>query len=270
MFYDCHVHTNFSADAKATVEEHCQRAIELGLKGISFTDHYEPIATGMDFSHIRACAKKAEELQEKVPFRIFRGVELGDCIEYEKEQKQFLKQMPLDIVLGSIHTALTFRQIGYPHLFHSEGLAQLDEKETDRFLVQYYKNVLALVQKADIDVLTHLTLPLRYLNGRYHRNITLDKNATQIEQILKVVVDRGIALEINTSGAETQWGYLLPDKEWLELYYSLGGRRITLGSDAHIAEKLGRGLSIGAKVAKEVGFTHYCYFEKRIPVEVSL
>ncbi len=270
MFYDCHVHTNFSADAKASVEEHCQRAIELGLKGISFTDHYEPISTGMDFSHIRACAKKAKEMQQKVPFRIFCGVELGECVGYKKEHNEFLKQMPVDIVLGSIHTALTFRQMGFSEYFHSEGLAHLNESETEKFLFQYYENVLTMVRTAEIDVLTHLTLPLRYLNGRYHRNVTLEKNREQIEQILKTIIDRGIALEINTSGAETEWGHLLPDKEWLELYYGFGGRRITLGSDAHRTETLGKGLAIGAKTAKEVGFTHYCYFENRTPIEILL
>ncbi|MBE7042628.1 MAG: histidinol-phosphatase HisJ family protein [Ruminococcaceae bacterium] len=267
MFFDSHVHTNFSQDSKVPMEEQCEKAKELGLKGISFTDHCD-FSTKFDWSRIEGSVRRAKELQEGYSFPILCGVELGDCINSEQNKK--IHRLPFDIVLGSVHTGLTFRQLGFSDFVHSDCLQYLNDSQVEQFLFQYYENVLALVQNGDIDVLTHLTLLLRYLNGRYHRNVTLDNNADQIEKILKIVIERGIALEINTSGVETEWGHLLPDKEWLELYFSLGGRRITLGSDAHRLETLGKGLAAGAKVAKEVGFTHYCYYQNRTPVEVAL
>ena len=269
MFFDSHVHTSFSHDGKSSMEEQCNRAAKLGLFGISFTDHYDPILTGFDFSHIQSSVEQAEQLRERYSFKILRGVELGDSVGFNKEWDKCSQTIPFDVVLGSTHSKLTYHQMGFPQ-YNFLCINQFTDEEIRTFLTLYYKNVYALVQERDMDVLTHLTMPLKYLNGRFHRNMTLERQAEQIELILKEIIKRDIALEINTSGAETEWGQLMPDKELLTLYYSLGGRRITLGSDAHQTDFLGKGLEIGARTAKEVGFTHYCYYENRKPVEVAL
>lgn len=270
MFFDSHVHTLFSHDGKSDMEEQCNQAEKLGLLGVSFTDHYDPVLTGEDFSHIKSSLERAEQLKKQYSFKILRGVEVGDSIGFEKEWEVCSQSLSFDVVLGSVHTKLTFMQMGYPRYYNSTYLKTLELDEVERFLTFYYQNVARLVGEGDIDVLTHLTLPLRYLNGAYHRQVTLGKAEEQIETILKELIRRDLALEINTSSVKTEWGQLLPDKEWLARYYFLGGRRITLGSDAHYADCLGNGLQEGAKVAKEVGFTHYCYYENRKPVEVEL
>ncbi len=269
MFFDSHVHTSFSHDGTSSMEEQCNRAEKLGLYGVSFTDHYDPILTGFDFSHIQSSVEQADQLRERYSFKILRGVELGDSVGCEKEWNKCRQSLSFDVVLGSTHSKLTYLQMGYPQ-YNFLCINQLTEKEIHTFLTLYYKNVYSLVQEGDIDVLTHLTMPLKYLNGRFRRNMTLENQGEQIEQILKQIIKRDLALEINTSGAEREWGQLMPDKELLTLYYSLGGRRITLGSDAHGTEFLGSGLETGVRTAKEVGFTHYCYYENRKPVEVEL
>ena len=41
MFYDYHMHSNFSNDSKADMEDMIKRSIDLGLKEICFTDHVD-------------------------------------------------------------------------------------------------------------------------------------------------------------------------------------------------------------------------------------
>ena len=41
MIYDCHLHTRFSGDSKASVRSQVERAISLGMKEICFTDHHD-------------------------------------------------------------------------------------------------------------------------------------------------------------------------------------------------------------------------------------
>ena len=74
---DLHVHTKYSGDTDSEPEEAILRAIELGLHGIAFTEHYSYKAS-----------KPVESLREKYKDRIliFRGVEFsteeGHCLIY--------------------------------------------------------------------------------------------------------------------------------------------------------------------------------------------
>src|SRR3972149_9790012 len=39
--FDCHVHPDYSLDASGTIDEYCQKALQIGLKGICFTSHFD-------------------------------------------------------------------------------------------------------------------------------------------------------------------------------------------------------------------------------------
>ena len=42
ILWDCHMHSSFSADSDTPMESMIQRAIELGIQGITFTEHLDP------------------------------------------------------------------------------------------------------------------------------------------------------------------------------------------------------------------------------------
>ena len=54
ILWDCHMHSSFSADSDTPMESMIQRAIELGIQGITFTEHLDPdypaTPDGLDFS----------------------------------------------------------------------------------------------------------------------------------------------------------------------------------------------------------------------------
>ena len=50
----------------------------------------------------------------------------------------------------------------------------------------------------------------------------------------------------------------------------LGGRLVTLGSDAHSHENIGRGFDKFSATLKDCGFTHYHYYKNRQPQAVAL
>ena len=84
-------------------------------------------------------------------------------------------------------------------------------------------------------------------------------------------MEKGIALEVNTSGYSEKYGYMFyPDREVLQLYKELGGTLITIGSDAHVCKNIGMGFDAAMKLLKEIGFNEYCYFEngqaKSVPI----
>ena len=62
----------------------------------------------------------------------------------------------------------------------------------------------------------------------------------------------------------------MPEKWVIELYKEKGGRLITLGSDAHVSERVGNGFDKTIKLLKACGFDAYYYYEKRKAVRCQI
>ena len=59
ILWDCHMHSEFSADSGTPAEDMIRQAIMLGLKGICFTEHldpdYPPTPDDLEFSPGASC-----------------------------------------------------------------------------------------------------------------------------------------------------------------------------------------------------------------------
>lgn len=126
-----------------------------------------------------------------------------------------------------------------------------------------------MAEVGDFDVLAHLTCPLRYINGKYRRGLSIEPHRELITEILRTIIRREKALEVNTSGLHNFYGGLMPGREILAQYHAMGGRLITLGSDAHTADRLANGFDETVSLLKEIGFRDYCYYERRRPCPVG-
>jgi histidinol-phosphatase (PHP family) len=62
----------------------------------------------------------------------------------------------------------------------------------------------------------------------------------------------------------------MPSHYILSLYRELGGHILTIGSDSHYSEHIGRGIKEAYALAKECGFTEVSVFEKRRATFVSI
>ena len=69
--------------------------------------------------------------------------------------------------------------------------------------------------------------------------IEFEKIQDLIEQIFEVVIADGKGIELNTSSRAYKLKSLMPSKEILKLYHDMGGKIITIGSDAHNADRIG-------------------------------
>ena len=84
VLWDCHMHSEFSADSGTPTEDMIRQAIALGLKGICFTEHldpdYPPTPDDLEFAlDIPAYYTKFNELKEtyKNQIHIHFGIEIG-------------------------------------------------------------------------------------------------------------------------------------------------------------------------------------------------
>jgi histidinol-phosphatase (PHP family) len=87
-----------------------------------------------------------------------------------------------------------------------------------------------------------------------------------VTDILKRVIADGKGIEVNTSSHRYGLKDTTPSGEILELYYWLGGRVITLGSDSHKPEHLGSYMGETKELLKTIGFREFCTFERMEPV----
>src|SRR3989442_3487487 len=111
------------------MERSCERAIELGLPAIAFTDHADFVKVHQDqyCVDIAGYLDSIDRCRAKYPgLRILSGVELGEPHWFPKETADILAAAPLDVVLGSVHCikvegevvdASQFRERQSPDLF---------------------------------------------------------------------------------------------------------------------------------------------------------
>ena len=108
---------------------------------------------------------------------------------------------------------------------------------------------------------------MRYLPREGYR---LSDYADKIDAVFRALIEKGKALEINTSGLRQNLGVTLPDLPLVRRYRELGGELITIGSDAHCASDVGAGIADGMALAEEAGFHHVTLFQSRIPTPIRI
>ncbi len=266
--FDNHSHTQYSGDIPkgkgSSVRELCLSAIEKGLKGIAITDHFDidGIRDGffppLDHNSVaREIYEAREEFGNKL--KILQGIELGQATHMPEESKLQLQSQPYDIVLGSVHAVRGIID------FADTDIASLAKNEYTALWELYIKEMLDTIEWGDIDVLTHITYPKRYYLGNGITDFPDIKNKGReyFEPILKAVINKGITLECNTSGLRQRMGECLPNEDLLRFYYELGGRDVTLGSDAHHARDIGAGIAEATEMLKNIGFSKLARFEQR-------
>ncbi|NMB42329.1 MAG: PHP domain-containing protein [Firmicutes bacterium] len=263
---DCHTHTYFSHDSKCNPKDSYRVASAKKLAGFAVTDHcdiesYSEVGIEPIYKSYKA-AKSLNSNDENL--YVFSGIEIGEMIWCRTATDEIIRSRNFDIVLGSIHATKT-------HGIYSQiDFSAFSDDEMDLFLKEYFNDVAVMAANCDFDVLSHLTCPLRYICGKYKKSVDLNKYVNVIDEILKTIIVKGIALEVNTSCLGSHYSFLMPDIPILKRYRELGGYLITLGSDAHDSENIARGFDFARKALLDAWFINAYYFRKRIPFQYSL
>ena len=261
ILWDCHMHSSFSADSDTPMESMIQRAVELGLKGITFTEHLDPdypaTPDGLDFSlDIPSYQKKLAELSDtyKDKIQIRFGIELGLQMHLGEYFDSLLAQVPFDFAIGSSHLVHGYDPY-YPEFF--EG-----RKEFLCYM-EYFESILENISVYDgFDVYGHIDYIIRYVPDG-DRVFSYKKHADQVDAILKLLIEKGKGIEINTGGYKAGLSEPNPCHDVLRRYKELGGEIITMGSDAHTTEYVAYRFADAKEVLKECGFRYFTVFRER-------
>lgn len=271
--YDLHTHSTHS-DGKHTVEEMCRAAMENGVSGLALTDHADMNFFEAQDTLTRMRRAITDVNAAKTTFgealTVLCGVELGEYLLAPDKAEQVLALEGFDVVLYSEHFVPTAQwEQPYNRIVFDDSIRDGDIHE---YMARYFELIAGTVDKFNFDVLAHLTCPARYITGRYKRATDVMRYRDTITDILKTIIAHDRALELNTCGkcSESFGCYDAQNEEVLALYAALGGKKITLGSDAHMKTGIARGFADTKTMLRRYGFDRYYYYKNRKAIPVLL
>lgn len=256
--FDFHIHSRVSFDGHDTGRALAQAALDAGLKGICFTDHldYDPTGQMGDLT-FRTEDYNAEYDRLSLPGLTIRlGVEFGLTRDNQAQFRKDLARRPFDFVLGSIHF-VDGLDVYFEPFWQGKTVYQVEQ----RYLVE----TLACVQvHEDFDVLAHLTYISKPPCHPTHAPLSYVAHREVIDEILRVLAEKGKGLEMNTSGVD-RCGDFLPSADIFRRFRELGGEIVTVGSDAHRCNRVGQYTFRACDILKDI-FGYVCTFENRQPL----
>ncbi|MBR5948344.1 MAG: histidinol-phosphatase HisJ family protein [Clostridia bacterium] len=263
---DYHVHTCFSGDSSAQLDEVLEAAVQLRIEEICFTDHVDFDNPGQNFKPAdlilrHECLKAFGSLYDGV--RIREGVEISmaptdECAE---KSRAYLAGFQPDFIIGSQHITDGV-DVYYPE--YHQG-----KKKEDAYLA-YLETIAASLPRFDfISVLGHYDFVAKFAPypDRSLRSDMTPLIRHAFETVFKTVVSMGKGIEINTAAwrDDERWGL-----DILKLYRELGGEFVTFGSDAHRSSAVGNRLNEARELALEAGIPYYAVFERMRPTFIKL
>ena len=261
MKKDCHVHTTLSHDGVSDIEEYVYHAVEMGVDEITFTEHYDiydDIDSNLKPVDVDEYFKRYKTLISRSNIVLNFGIEIGLQPDKGKEIKNLVNSYPFDYVIGSSHITCKKDMSKDPSYF--EGLTR--HEAYMNYFNEVYQNIILF--KDDFDVYGHLDYVVRY-GGYEEKEINYEEFSDILDKILIALIKNGKGLEINTSGYRYNLPNMHPNKDILKRYKELGGKIVTIGSDAHNVKDLGKDFEDAYRILKECGFEEYTVYHQRKP-----
>lgn len=268
---DTHLHSKFSGDSDVEPPLIIKKAKELGLRGITYTDHMDIDAVFdadlffLDLPAYSIAIKELIESESSSDFYIGMGIELGLQPHLVNAYKEITDNYDFDFCIGAIH-GIDGIDPYYDEFFDGYDISH----RFDQYFEYTLKNINIF---NDFDSLAHLDYIVRYANDYCLRKgiATVEPQSHEIiEEILKIVIKKGKSLEVNTGAFRAGLNTPNPSYEIIKRYYELGGRMITVGSDAHRLEHVGLKFKETKDRLKEIGFKNQIIYKKRTPIEIPL
>jgi histidinol-phosphatase (PHP family) len=185
-------------------------------------------------------------------FPVKLGLEVDWVPERVDELRDALAPYPWDYLLGSLHFVDGRAIDGTPRL--------TDEVGAEAAWARYFAELADAAESALFDSLAHPDL-VKIFGVR----------AADPQLLYAEVVARldGVCLEVSSAGLHKPVGELYPDPEFLAMARA-GGARITLASDAHVPQNVGRDLDQAIEHARAAGYETVTVFDARQARQVPL
>ena len=252
MIFDSHMHTKFSADSQMAAADAIAKAKKLNL-GVVFTEHFD---YGLELDGKSFTFDAAAYMNEYKNLRgekIRLGVEVGLRKSARAANENFIAQADFDFVIGSIHLVDDL-DIYYPEFYTDKDKATAYRK--------YFQQMAEEISVADFDALGHIDYICR---AAPYDNPEIDYPTfkAEIDAVLKILVERGKILELNTRRFDKARAVeeIFPV---YKIYRELGGRFVTIGSDAHRVSAVGNYFERTLEFVSELNLIPVTFCERKL------
>ncbi len=266
MLIDYHVHTYLCKHAEGDPADYVIAARNAGLFEIGFADHC-PFPEGYDPKYrmkaseigiYRKIVKNLQTANQKIVIRY--GIE-ADWVPGKMDKVfSYLQEEDFDYVLGSVHYIEDFP-------FDSPDIQHLwkEGEFTDKIWEKYFSLVTNMIKSGKFDILSHFDLPKKFGFRHSNRKQVLG----MCEDIFKLAGQKGMALELNSSGLRKPVKEAYPALDILKIARE-NRVRLVFGSDAHKPEEVSANFGELKELANLAGYKHVCSFSKRKAMEHSI
>ena len=190
------------------------------------------------------------------------GIELGQPHLDPEVSKRFANCGDFDLVIGSLHDLKPGRDIYRDFAF--DTVEQCDAVYRD-----FFDEARELVHRCDVDVFGHYDYPLRLMD-KAGVAPNMERWKDRMLPFLKDLAQSGIALELNTVGLRRWMGRPAGESWILQAFREYGGKRVTIGSDAHHTYHVGAGVKETCAILRENGFDSVTIYRQRKPIQLSI
>ncbi len=280
MITSCtHNHTKYS-DGKSTPDEYIAKAMHMKYSSIGFSEHgvlpFE-ISWNMKINNLDLYINHINKLKTsyKGEIEIYCGMEV-DFIENMNDEIMQLNQLKkLDYFIGSVHfidqmsNGQYWNIDGSAELFEN-GFAQIFNCDSKKLIEYYYSTVIKMIQELKPNIIGHIDkIKLHNIDNKYFsENEGYYKDA--VINCLNEIANSDSIIEFNTRGLYKHANKQPYPSLWFLKEMKKKNIPITINSDSHSVDELGKEFSTAINYLKEAGYTSSIIFKNSKWTDVSL
>ncbi|TRX70324.1 histidinol-phosphatase [Carboxylicivirga sp. M1479] len=270
QYFSFHTHSDF-CDGKASVEEVCEKAIELGLGAVGFSSH-APVAFettwAMNFHKMDSYVKEVERcrLKYKDQLEVYRSLETdfiapGKSIPFD----EYRALGQLDYIIGSVHLVANPQSqqglwfLDGPVENYEKGLNTCFNGDAVAAVQQYYSQIQEMVRTQKPDVIAHMD---KVVMNNKNRFFTEEDAWYQdvVEETLQVIAKSESIVEINTRGIyRGKYHTWFPNERIIKRCVDLN-IPLTVSVDAHHPDELIAGFEEAVLALQKMGCRYLSVF----------
>lgn len=249
---DSHIHTEFSTDSTMKIEEVIMQIETRGLEKAIITDHMDldfPKDDTLFKFNVDEYFNQYSQYRDKIGL----GIEIGMKVNVKDKINQILHDNQFDFVIGSVHL------VDNIDIYDKEFYKNKTKQEAYE---EYLNTILECISDfKNYDSLGHIDYICRY-SIYDDREIYYREFNYYIDKILKIIIDEDKSIELNTRRLDNKYAY----ENLFEIYSrykNLGGRFVTIGSDAHNKEAVGNNFEKANEIINLLGLTETTYKSRK-------